>query len=168
MWWPGIISSGKICNKLSSTIDLLPTIATITEAKLPEEKIDGVNILPLLMGVENANPREYFYFYYHKNSLEGVRKGAWKLVLPHNYRSYESILPGNDGFPGPYNIGSTDTALFNLVRDPGERYDVKDQFPEVVNELFQLVETAREDLGDDLTGRKGKNMRPVGKLDLIE
>lgn len=168
MWWPGNIPSGKICNKLSSTIDLLPTIASITEAKLSANKIDGVNILPLLQGVESANPRDHFYFYYQKNSLEGVRKGAWKLVLPHNYRSYELVLPENDGFAGPYAVGTTDTALFNLVRDPGERYDVKDQYPEIVNELFQLVEDAREDLGDQLTERIGKNIRPVGKIDLID
>ena len=144
----------------------MPTIASITNAKLSDNKIDGVNILPLLRGVEDANPRDNFYFYYRKNSLEGVRKGTWKLVLPHKYRSYESVLPENDGFPGPCAVGITDTALFNLGRDPGERYNVKDQYPEVINELFQLVETARKDLGDDLTGRVGKNIRPNGKIDI--
>lgn len=136
--------------------------------QLSDNKIDGVNILSLLQGVEGANPRDYFYFYYRKNSLEGVRKGARKLVLPHKYRSYESVLPGNDGFPGPCATGTLDTALYNLARDPGERYDVKDQYPEMVNELFQLVEAAREDPGDELTERTGKNIRPCGKIKIVE
>ncbi len=55
-------------------------------------------------------------------------------------------------------------ALYDLRRDPGERYDVKSLNPEIVKRMQQLVEKAREDLGDDLTGRPGKNRRPIGKL----
>ncbi|HWS00361.1 MAG TPA: sulfatase, partial [Prolixibacteraceae bacterium] len=79
MKWPGHIKEGTICNKLASTIDLLPTFAEITNSDLPKKKIDGVSILPLLLGDANANPRESFLYYYRKNSLEGIRKGNWKL-----------------------------------------------------------------------------------------
>jgi len=81
MKWPGQIHEGTICNKLASTIDILPTLAAITNSPLPEKKIDGVNILPLMLGDESANPRETFLYYYRKNSLEAIRKGNWKLVL---------------------------------------------------------------------------------------
>jgi arylsulfatase len=54
--------------------------------------------------------------------------------------------------------------LYDLRRDPGERYDVKEQNPEIVERLQQLLEQAREDLGDDVTGRPGKNRRAPGKL----
>jgi len=103
MWWPGHIAPGTICNKLAGTIDLLPTIAAIANAPLPEKKIDGVNILPLLLGDENANPRENFLYYYRKNSLEAVRKGTWKLVFAHPGRTYIGFAPGMDGFPGKTN-----------------------------------------------------------------
>ncbi len=165
MRWPGVIPEGTICNKLSSTIDILPTLAEITGAKLPDHIIDGVNILPLMKGEENANPRNVFYYYYQRNSLEAVRKGHWKLVLPHKYRSYEGVPPGHDGFPGPYAHDSTDLALYNLRRDPGERYNVIDQHPDVVKDIMIEVQKAREDLGDDLTGNPGKNRRPPGKLE---
>jgi hypothetical protein len=55
--------------------DLLPTFCAITGAALPKKKIDGVNILSLLEGNFDANPRDVFYYYYRKNSLENVRKG---------------------------------------------------------------------------------------------
>ena len=164
MKWSGKIPAGKTCNKLSSTIDLLPTIAAVTGAKLPEKKIDGVDLVPLLKGDEDANPREHFYYYYHRNNLEAVRKGQWKLVLPHGFRSYEGVLPANNGFPGQYAQGHTEQALYNLTRDPGERYDVQEIYPGVVDEILKLAEEARSDLGDDLTNRTGENVREHGKL----
>jgi arylsulfatase len=164
MRWPGIIPEGTICNKLASTIDILPTLAAITGARLPDHKIDGVNILSLMKGDKDANPREMFYYYYRKNSLEAVRKGHWKLVLPHSYRSYVGVPAGHDGFPGPYAHDSTGLALYNLRRDPGERYNVIEQHPEVVKEIMVEVKKAREDLGDELTGNPGKNRRPPGRI----
>lgn len=164
MRWPGVIPSGTVCNKLSSNIDILPTLSAITKAPLSSNKIDGVNILPLLKEEPDANPRDHLSYYYNKNSLQAVRQGHWKLVLPHSYKSYENEIPGKDGYPGQRHIDSTGLALFDLRRDPGERYDVKEQNPDVVQKMQQLVEQAREDLGDDLTGRSGKNRRPPGQL----
>jgi len=164
MQWQGKIFPGTICNKLASTIDILPTIAAITKAPLPEKKIDGVNILPLLSGDENANPRESFLYYYRKNSLEAVRKGSWKLVFAHPGRTYENFKPGFDGFPGSINENFRfEEALYDLRRDPGERFDVKDYYPEVVAELKKIADEARIDLGDDLSNITGTNLREPGK-----
>ena len=55
-------------------------------------------------------------------------------------------------------------ALYDLRRDPGERYDVQAYFPEIVKELKALADLAREDLGDDLQKREGANNRQPGKL----
>lgn len=164
MLWPDQIKRGEVCNKIAATIDILPTLATITGAPLPEKKIDGVNILSLLKGDKDANPREILYYYYQRNSLEAVRKGGWKLVFPHKSRSYLGVMPGKDGFPGKYNEEETGLALYDMRRDPGERYDVKEQYPEVIEELKKLADQAREDLGDDLTKNPGKNRRQPGQL----
>jgi len=164
MQWPGVIPAGTVCNKLAANIDILPTLAAITGAPLPVHKIDGVNILSLLKGEKEADPRDHLYYYYSKNNLEAVREGPWKLVLPHRYQSSVGELPGKDGWPGKMHRDSTGLALYDLRRDPGERYDVKEQNPDVVKNIQQLVEQAREDLGDDLTNRPGKNRRQPGKL----
>ncbi|MDB4679527.1 arylsulfatase, partial [Planctomycetaceae bacterium] len=59
----------------------------------------------------------------------------------------------------------TGLALFNLREDVGERFNVADQYPEVVERLMKHVETAREDLGDSLVKRKGKNVREPGRVE---
>lgn len=56
-------------------------------------------------------------------------------------------------------------ALYDMRRDPGERYDVQNQHPEVVEELMRIADAAREDLGDDLRGMPGRNRRPAGRAE---
>jgi arylsulfatase len=162
--WPGVVPPGSICSKLASNIDVLPTLAAITGAPLPQRKIDGVNISSLLKNEVDANPRDHLFYYYGTNSLEAVREGPWKLVFPHSYASNKYMMPGKDGLPGKTQTDSTGLALYDLRRDPGERYDISELHPEVVMRLQKLAEQAREDLGDDLTGRSGNNRRPVGTL----
>jgi len=165
MRWPERMPAGTVCNRLASSIDLLPTIARICDAPLPLLKIDGVDITSLMLGDESANPRKYFLYYYQRNSLEAVRNDRFKLVLPHLGRTYVGFLPGNDGQAGQVNERHQENlALYDLRRDPGERYDVQSQYPEVVAGLMKIVEAARLDLGDDLTGCEGTGRRPVGTL----
>lgn len=164
MRWPGVIPEGVVCNKLASTIDLYPTLAAICGLKLPDHIIDGVNITDLLKGRTDVNPRKYFYYYFDKNSLKAVRRDNWKLVLPHPSISYERDIPGQNGQMGEVTRVNIPLGLYDLRQDPGERYDLQSSYPEIVAELQKVAETAREDLGDDLTGRPGKNRRPIGKI----
>jgi len=162
--WPAIVPKGVVSNQLMCTIDVFPTIAAITGSPLPGHTIDGINMLPLLKGNDKAL-RDTLLYYYNRNDLEGVRIGQWKLILPHKYRSYEGVLPGNDGNAGPYASGKVDSLeLYDLRRDPGERYNVVAQHPEIAKQLFDAAEKARADLGDDITKSKGTGTRPAGKL----
>jgi arylsulfatase len=165
MKWKGKIPEGTIVNSLSSAIDILPTLSNLANAPLPDKKIDGVDISPLLLGDTDASPRKTFLYYYRRNNLEAVRKGNWKLVFAHRGRSYEGNLPGDNGIPGetPENIPFP-KALYNLRRDPGETYNVISIYPEILQELEEVAEKAREDLGDDLKDNPGKKRRPAGSL----
>jgi arylsulfatase len=165
MKWPGVIPEGVICNKLASSIDILPTLAAITGAPLPGKKIDGVSILPLLLGEKGAEPRHEFLYYYQTNALEAVQKDFWKLILPHSGRTYREYKPGVDGWPGPTGTEKIEKAqLYDLRRDPGEWYNVSEWYPEKVKELEELAAKARLDLGDDLTKTPGANRRKAGTL----
>ena len=164
MKWPGVIPSGEVCNRIAATMDILPTLAAVSGSRLPAKRIDGVDIMPLMKGEASANPRRELYYYYGNNRLEAVRQDEWKLVFPHPHRSYEGVMPGNDGLPGPYRKGRVEEIeLYNLRRDPGERYNVVSQHPDVVAELQKVADRARQDLGDSLQGAKGANRRPPGR-----
>jgi arylsulfatase len=165
MYWKGVIAPGSVNNQLISGIDILPTIAEIADAPLPAKKIDGVNILPLIKGETTVSPRKSFYYYYRNNNLEAVQDGHWKLVFPHKGRTYAGFEPGKDGQPGKANENSeVEGGLYDLRRDPGERYNVLEFYPEMVKNLEKIADEARNDLGDDLTGNPGKNRREPGKL----
>jgi arylsulfatase len=163
MRWPGKIPAGTECKKLASTIDLLPTIAGLAEAKLPEKKIDGIDIRPLLLGQPDACPRHDFLYYYNANDLEAVRRDNWKLVFPHNHRSYVGVTPGKDGHAGPYAQSKATYALYDLEKDPGETTDVLAAQPEIVAELEKLAAATRQDLGDGLTKTPGTGRRQPGR-----
>ncbi|MEZ5104954.1 MAG: sulfatase [Draconibacterium sp.] len=166
MYWKGVISPGTINNNLISGIDILPTIAEIAGAPLPKKKIDGINILPLIKGENIEPPRKSFYYYYRNNNLEAVQDGYWKMVFPHKGRTYEGFEPGRDGMPGKVNENSdVEAGLYDLRRDPGERYNLIESHPEILEKLEKIAEEAREDLGDDLTGNPGKNRRQPGRVE---
>ena len=163
MYWKGHIEPGTTCNKLTSNIDLFPTLADISGAPLPARKIDGVSLLPLIQMKKGANPRTSFVYYFNQNDLEAVTDGTFKLIFPHKHATYEEYAPGNDGQPGQLTIKEIrKTALYDLRRDPGERYDVISQYPEAAQRLMKIAEDMREDLGDNLTRRKSANLRQHG------
>jgi len=165
MRWKGIIPEGLVINNLASAIDILPTLADIAGAQLPDHKIDGVSLGPLIYGDLTANPHETFYYYYGQNNLEAVRKGNWKLVFPHPGRTYEGFQPGADGMAGPVNGNQQfKGGLYDLRRDPGERYDMSEFYPEIVKGLEEVAKEAREDLGDDLKRVQGANRRNPGRF----
>lgn len=163
MYWKGKTQPGTTCNNLASNIDLFPTFAEISGAPLPDRKIDGVSILSLIRGEKDANPRESFVYYYNKNDLEAVTDGMFKLVFPHKYVTYGAYVPGNDGQPGKLtNLEIQKAELYDLRRDPGERYDVISQYPEVAAKLMKIADLKRQELGDNLTRVKGTERREPG------
>lgn len=163
MRWKDHIRPGGICNSLVSGIDFFPTFAALLGLELPSHKTDGISFLSIIQGDLNARPRKYFYYYYRRNSLEAVRMDHWKLVFSHPGRTYEGFDPGSDGFPGEVNnSASIPSALYDLRRDPGERYDVMSMYPDIVRQLEAVAAEARNDLGDELTGIVGTGVRPAG------
>lgn len=162
MYWKGKIEAGTVANQLTSNIDILPTLAEITKADLPTRKIDGVSLTALFSNPD-ARPRENFVYYYNENDLEAVTDGQYKLVFPHRYADYEAYPPGNDGAPGKLIMGElTENKLYDLRRDPGERYNVISQHPEVESKLIEIANQKRKELGDNLTGVKGTENRVPG------
>jgi arylsulfatase A-like enzyme len=144
------------------TIDLLPTIAKLTGGTLSTNRIDGLDIWPLLSGQRGARSPHEAYWFYWGNELHAIRSGPWKLHFPHPYVKPDP--PGHGGQPGKMTNPQIGLALFNLARDRGERNDVAASHPEIVARLQALAARAREDLGDGLNQRVGKGTREPGKI----
>ena len=150
-------------------MDILPTIVKICKAKQPSKKIDGVDIMPLLKQEKNANPRDEMVYYYDRNNLKCIRKGQWKLTFPCISQTYKKPTAiANDGWPGKYATDSVRLALYDLRADPGETLDVKDQHPDIVQQLMTLADKYRNELGDDLTKQKGSEVRPAAHVQLAK
>lgn len=167
--YPKMIAPGNRIKAPAMGIDWLPTLAEWTNSSLPELKIDGKSLAPLLAGETEVSPHDNFFFYYHTNELHAIRHKDWKLVLPHRYRSLNGRVGTDDGLPIPYDqnvIGSPE--LYDLKNDPEETINVADQYPEMVIKVSKIADSVRHVLGDRLTGIKGAEVRPAGRIDAVQ
>jgi arylsulfatase A-like enzyme len=128
--WPGHVPAGRVSDAIFSTLDLMPTFATLAGYEVPTDRIvDGVDQTELLLGKNAAGAREEFY-YFCQNELHGVRKGKWKLILPDRKKFYGYVD----------DRGSGKTELYDLDSDIGETKNLAEQHPEVVGEMVKLTE----------------------------
>lgn len=120
VWAPGRIPAGTVSDALVSTIDVLPTIASLTGAPLPAARsIDGVDLSSVLTG-DVPSPRKEFLYYAMNGQLEGIREGDWKLLI----RSPK---------------GKPEIMLFNLTEDIGEKNNLATEKPELVEHLARRM-----------------------------
>ncbi|MGE0760338.1 MAG: sulfatase, partial [Pirellulaceae bacterium] len=142
-WWPGKVPAGTTCDAITSMMDVLPTLAGLAEGRLPEQKIDGHDIWPLIGGEQERSLYDVFC-YFRGDALEAVRAGDWKLHLKSGM-------------------------LFNLADDVGETSDISLKHPDRVRELMGAAERIRGDLGDGEAGpgcrAPGRVERPLPSLD---
>ena len=124
---PGI-PAGTVCNELTGTIDVLPTIAALSGKPLPDcKKIDGLDASGLWLGKANT-PRKEFLHYTSRGEIEGLRSEDWKLLVkkprrPRNQKNQPKTPP------------KPQFMLFNLCSDLGEQNNLAETHPDKVKEL---------------------------------
>jgi arylsulfatase len=167
MRWPGKIPADTRSDAMFMTIDLLPTLAKLIGAKLPELPIDGMDVWPIISGLPAAtNPHPAYALYYNTNELQAVLSGdgRWKLLLPHSYRTLNGRSGGSNGRPVNYQQAKiTQPELYDLTNDIGETSNIAGANPDVLAKLTAAAEKFRADLGDNLTKATGTGTRPPGK-----
>ena len=137
---PGI-PAGTVCNELTGTIDVLPTIAALTNKPLPKQnKIDGMDVSKLWMGETEQSPRNEFVHYTSQGNLEGLRQDNWKLLVkkPKQRRNQKN--------PTAAKL-KAQVMLFDLSKDIGEQNNLASQHPEIVDRLQQRM----KQLDDEIT-----------------
>ena len=133
---PGI-PAGTVCEELTGTIDVLPTIAAITKTPLPTDRtIDGLDVSKLWMGQVDQSPRSEFLHYTSRGDLEGLRQGDWKLLVkkPRQNRNKQP------------NTKQGEALLFNLEDDIGEKNNLADKHPDIVEKLRERMTQLDEEI----------------------
>ncbi|HLF46535.1 MAG TPA: sulfatase [Chitinophagaceae bacterium] len=166
MYWKGKLKKNVKVNMPLMMIDILPTIASLVNAPLPEKKIDGINIWSY---IEKPNQVKDFdrplFIYYNTNELQAMRWKNWKLYFPHTYNSMEGIMPGKEGKRVQAKAVKLEAMeLYDLSKDEGEKINLTSQFPEIVNKMNAMADEIRKKIGDSLKNIKGTENREPGRV----
>ncbi len=126
-WAPGRIAPGVV-SQMGSTMDVFPTFSKLAGVPVPTDRIyDGFDLSNVLLG-KGGIPRDEMFFY-HGSHLFAARKGAYKLYYyKNNPQGYPEKLEKLEKLQ-----------LFNLQHDPSERFDLADQYPDVVKNIEELA-----------------------------
>jgi len=142
-WAPKLMNKkvqGTINKKsIFSAIDLVPTLLEITKTKAPNNaNFDGESLPDVLLGKSNLSRKQDLLFrrppdrdsFYGVEDLPdlAIRSGKWKLLCEY------------DG---------SDPSLYDLTKDRGEKNDLADKNPKIVNELSQKVITWHKSMPAD-------------------
>lgn len=127
-WMPGSIPAGVVSAELASTLDLLPTFAAISGAKLSEQTvIDGYDLSPTLFE-QKSSPRKSM-FYYRDRRLMAIRDGRYKA----HFITQDSYVPGSNQA-----TEHDPPLLYDLETDLGERRNIATQRPEVIDRIRRI------------------------------
>lgn len=132
---PGRIAAGKVSATLASTMDVLPTIASLTGAKLPAKPLDGIDLSPVLSGKQLSLEREAL-LYFDNWHAQCIRHGQYKLHLSRYNSQVYSPAPAG----GRINLPLPQPELYNVALDVDESYDIAPEKPEIVKDLTARYE----------------------------
>jgi arylsulfatase A-like enzyme len=128
--WPGSLEPGVVSD-IGSTLDVFVTALALAGAA-PAEVTDGFDLSATLL--DGAPTPRSSMPYYRQGELRAFRQGEFKLHL---------ITEGAYGQP-PERTEHDRPVLYRLTDDPGEKFDVASQHPEVVASILSAIEQHRQ------------------------
>jgi arylsulfatase A-like enzyme len=126
MQWPGTIPEDTVCEEMTSFIDVLPTVANLMGADLPDYTIDGMDITEVIQNPESAStPRDHLLYYQDDQTLKAIR----------NAEGYKYHIDGDE--------------LYDLEEDIGEENDISGDNPDIVSTLQDRATTLNEEVKEN-------------------
>ncbi|MGB0586040.1 MAG: sulfatase-like hydrolase/transferase [Limisphaerales bacterium] len=127
--WPGMIPAGRESEKLTTAIDLLPTLSHACGIELKKvskhiPKLDGFNVWGTLSGKSTQHPRTNMLYWQGWAVPQAIRVGDWKLY-------FDQVKEIQDSNKGP--------VLIDLSKDPAEQKNLSAQHPDKVKEMKILA-----------------------------
>lgn len=120
--WKGVLKEGQDIDALTAHIDVFKTFCDLAGVAVPKgiQKIDGRSMLPLL-----ENPDASW-----KDRTLFVHKGRWEKGEDPNLSKFNDCAVRTTRWRFVNN-----KELYNISKDPYEKVDVADQYPEVIARL---------------------------------
>ncbi len=120
-WWPGTIQSGRVSDHIGYFGDLMATAADLAGVDVPADT-DSISFAPTLMGepAEQVAHDFLYWEFYEGGSAQAVRLRQWKGVR-------KRMRTGG-------------IELYDVSRDPSEKYNVARNHPDVVNEIKSIMD----------------------------
>jgi len=125
--WEGTIKAGSVLDKIGLTMDFYPTLCAIAGVTVSHD-IDGINLLPLIMGKGQETDDRTVYFMRREGGAYGglcyyaARKGSYKLVQNTPYEELQ---------------------FFNIETDPQEQSPLDINLKEFRDLRFELSQHIR-------------------------
>ncbi|MHC4557925.1 MAG: arylsulfatase [Planctomycetota bacterium] len=113
--WPGRIKAGTVSDHLWYFPDVMPTLAELAGVK-PPENIDGISIVPTLLGenVAGRKQKKHEFLYWEHKEQVAVRMDNFKTVKPGKNKPFE---------------------LYDLSKDIGEQNNIADEHPDILEKM---------------------------------
>lgn len=149
--WPGEIPSGTVSSEVISLVDMMATVADITDFQLPDDTAeDSYNIKPVLFGKDYKKPLREAIVYHSISGHFAIQQNEWKLIL----------WPGSGGWTPPVGQDSArslpEFQLYNLKKDPKELNNLYNEKPEIVTHLKKILSRYIKE-GRSTPGKPQKN-----------
>ena len=139
--WPAQVPAGVVCDQPVVGLDIFATAAQAMGAELPKDRtIDGRSWFPLF---QNPNEPIHEAIFFEWAGQHAVRSGKWKYIengFINMERSRKNRATGADA-----------VYLADVATDPGEKKNVRAQFPEIAAKLGKLHEQWRAAIASDPT-----------------
>ncbi|MBW6537497.1 MAG: sulfatase-like hydrolase/transferase, partial [Mariniphaga sp.] len=180
--WPAVVKEPASTSAVSVTSDFLPTLAELTGQPLPDRPIDGISLVPFFHEPAKQRTEPLYFWQFEPGKVFGenpepyidleLQEGTTPLAkimagkFTRNFRNYKYKQISENDYSGERAMmkdqfklvvaGKTPNQkgfeLYDIQNDPGEKRNLADEHPEMVEEMLAEMRNWQESVLNSLSG----------------